>query len=73
MSSIETLNSAIDNLLQSRSILKEENEALKVKIDSDGYSKLEQEALINDLKAQLDYKSSELEALVNKISAALGQ
>ena len=66
MKSIETLNNAIEHLI---------NNYQEVK---NALTKAEQELvakddLILDLQAQLEQKSYDLDALINKISAALGQ
>lgn len=70
MSSIETLNSALDRLIENYQTLQQENSSLKQDMAN---LQAEKDLIIEDLQSQLDHKSTELHALVNKISAALGQ
>ncbi len=70
MSSIETLNSALDRLIENYQLLQQENNSLKQDFAN---MQAEKDLIIEDLQSQLNQKSTELHALVNKISAALGQ
>lgn len=70
MSSIETLNSALDRLIENYQLLQQENNSLKQDFAN---MQAEKDLIIEDLQSQLNEKSTELHALVNKISAALGQ
>lgn len=73
MDLIETLNGSIERLIQNYEVSKSENEKLKgemVKIEQIIIAK---DDIISNLQAQLEQKSLDLDALINKISAALGQ
>ncbi|MEY4504975.1 MAG: hypothetical protein RL154_1272 [Pseudomonadota bacterium] len=73
MGSIENLHGALDSLIEKHSALKEENMLLKQEVAAANSINAQKENYINDLKSQLEQKSLDLDALVNKISAALGQ